>query len=97
MKIVLAAVGRPPGAGGVGPNSTTEDVPVAVAMCPTPVSPHNSSRPHRNRPSDTPPKHRAQKLSTTAAGHYDIYVGDAFARNVTDQLDFLSRHVPVEA
>jgi dienelactone hydrolase len=29
------------------------------------------------------------------AGHFDIYVGDAFERNVADQLDFLARHVPV--
>ncbi|MCA2286935.1 alpha/beta hydrolase, partial [Mycobacterium avium] len=29
------------------------------------------------------------------AGHFDIYVGADFERNVTDQLDFLSRHVPV--
>lgn len=29
------------------------------------------------------------------AGHFDIYVGDDFERNVSDQLDFLSRHVPV--
>jgi len=28
------------------------------------------------------------------AGHFDIYVGDDFERNVTDQLDFLARHVP---
>lgn len=32
-----------------------------------------------------------------AAGHFDIYVGDAFERNVIDQLEFLSRHVPVNA
>ncbi|WP_246284856.1 alpha/beta hydrolase [Gordonia asplenii] len=29
------------------------------------------------------------------AGHFDIYVGEWFERNVTDQLDFLARHVPV--
>ena len=29
------------------------------------------------------------------AGHFEIYVGEWFERNVTDQLDFLSRHVPV--
>lgn len=28
-------------------------------------------------------------------GHFDIYVGDWFERNVADQLDFLTRHVPV--
>lgn len=27
-------------------------------------------------------------------GHFDIYVGDAFERNVSEQLDFLARHVP---
>jgi hypothetical protein len=30
-------------------------------------------------------------------GHFDIYVGAEFERNVTDQLDFLSRHVPAAA
>ncbi len=30
-------------------------------------------------------------------GHFDIYVGDDFERNVTDQLAFLSRHVPATA
>lgn len=29
------------------------------------------------------------------AGHFDIYVGDDFERNVTDQIGFLARHVPV--
>ncbi|WP_183096309.1 alpha/beta hydrolase [Nocardioides stalactiti] len=29
------------------------------------------------------------------AGHFDIYVGDWFERNVAAQLDFLARHVPV--
>ena len=29
------------------------------------------------------------------AGHFDIYLGDAFERNIADQLDFLTRHVPV--
>ncbi len=28
------------------------------------------------------------------AGHFDIYVGEWFERNVTDQLAFLARHVP---
>lgn len=28
-------------------------------------------------------------------GHFDIYVGEAFERNVTEQLAFLNRHVPV--
>lgn len=28
-------------------------------------------------------------------GHFDIYVGDWFERNVTDQLAFLQRHVPI--
>jgi poly(3-hydroxyalkanoate) synthetase len=29
-----------------------------------------------------------------ADGHFDIYVGDAFERVITDQLAFLRRHVP---
>lgn len=28
------------------------------------------------------------------AGHFDIYVGDDFERNIADQLDFLAHHVP---
>ncbi|MFC8178857.1 alpha/beta hydrolase [Rhodococcus sp. NPDC057297] len=31
------------------------------------------------------------------AGHFDIYVGADFERNIADQLDFLGRHVPVTA
>ncbi|MBP2332059.1 S9 family peptidase [Corynebacterium freneyi] len=27
-------------------------------------------------------------------GHFDIYVGNAFERNVSEQLDFHARHVP---
>jgi pimeloyl-ACP methyl ester carboxylesterase len=30
------------------------------------------------------------------AGHFDIYLGDWFETNVTDQLAFLSNHVPVD-
>ncbi|MDQ1181856.1 alpha/beta hydrolase [Rhodococcus sp. SORGH_AS_0301] len=30
------------------------------------------------------------------AGHFDIYVGADFERNIADQLDFLGRHVPVD-
>jgi pimeloyl-ACP methyl ester carboxylesterase len=29
-------------------------------------------------------------------GHFDIYVGAAFERVVTDQLDFLKRHIPLQ-
>lgn len=29
------------------------------------------------------------------AGHFDIYVGEWFERNVADQLGFLARHVPI--
>lgn len=30
------------------------------------------------------------------AGHFDIYIGEWFEKNITDQLDFLARNVPVE-
>lgn len=30
------------------------------------------------------------------AGHFDIYVGEAFERVVADQLDFLERHIPLK-
>ncbi|MFC9876222.1 alpha/beta hydrolase [Nocardia salmonicida] len=31
------------------------------------------------------------------AGHFDIYVGEAFETNVADQLAFLAKHVPIAA
>lgn len=34
------------------------------------------------------------EIKLYAAGHFDIYVGEPFERVVTDQLDFLQRHVP---
>lgn len=34
------------------------------------------------------------ELKLYDAGHFDIYVGGAFERNVTDQLEFLLRHCP---
>lgn len=37
------------------------------------------------------------ETKTYQAGHFDIYVGEHFERNVHDQLDFLRRHVPVAA
>lgn len=37
------------------------------------------------------------EIKLYGTGHFDIYVGDDFERNVADQLDFLSRHVPTEA
>ncbi|WP_260606635.1 alpha/beta hydrolase [Streptomyces sp. WAC08241] len=35
------------------------------------------------------------EIKLYGAGHFDIYVGEDFERNVTDQLAFLTRHVPV--
>lgn len=35
------------------------------------------------------------ELTLTAAGHFDIYVGEAFEQTVTDQLAFLAQHVPL--
>lgn len=31
------------------------------------------------------------------AGHFDIYVGDDFETNIAEQIDFLTRHVPLSA
>ena len=42
-------------------------------------------------------KARKGEIKLYDTGHFDIYVGDAFERNVTDQLAFLSRHVPATA
>lgn len=35
------------------------------------------------------------EVRTYDVGHFDIYDGPAFERNVADQLAFLARHVPV--
>lgn len=35
------------------------------------------------------------EVKTYPFGHFDIYVGDEFERAVTDQLEFLRRHVPL--
>ena len=65
--------------------------PVFFAICDQDtVAPPKPTRRHAAK---TP---RAE-IKYYGAGHDDIYVSDALARNVTDQLDFLSRHVPVEA
>lgn len=37
----------------------------------------------------------AAEIVLTPTGHFDLYVGDAFATNIARQLDFLTRHVPV--
>lgn len=43
-------------------------------------------------------KHAAKaprgEITLYDAGHFDIYVGEDFERNVADQIDFLTRHVP---
>ncbi|MEY1676765.1 alpha/beta hydrolase [Gordonia sp. ABKF26] len=62
--------------------------PIFFAICE-----HDSVAP--SRPTQ---KYAAQsphsEIKLYGAGHFDIYVGDDFERNVSDQLDFLSRHVP---
>jgi len=35
------------------------------------------------------------EIKLYSQGHFDIYVGKAFERVVTDQIDFLKRHVPI--
>jgi len=37
----------------------------------------------------------AGEVQVYPEGHFDIYLGDAFERAVTDQIDFLKRHIPV--
>lgn len=36
------------------------------------------------------------KVRMQPGGHFDIYVGDAFERNVAQQLEFLALHVPTD-
>ncbi|MEH3032919.1 MAG: alpha/beta fold hydrolase [Aeromicrobium erythreum] len=42
-------------------------------------------------------KARRGEVARHEVGHFDIYVGDAFEHVVADELDFLRRHVPVQA
>ena len=37
------------------------------------------------------------EIKLQPGGHFAIYVGDDFEQNVTQQLDFLAAHVPVNA
>jgi fermentation-respiration switch protein FrsA (DUF1100 family) len=37
------------------------------------------------------------EVRTYAVGHFDVYVGDAFERSVSDQLYFLRRHIKAES
>lgn len=38
---------------------------------------------------------RRGEIKLYDTGHFDIYVGEHFERNVSDQIDFLTHHVPV--
>ena len=42
----------------------------------------------------TAPKGEIRRYDT---GHFDIYLGDWFARVIADQIDFVRAHVPVQA
>ncbi|MFL1428130.1 MULTISPECIES: alpha/beta hydrolase [unclassified Nocardiopsis] len=73
------------------PGRRTRDVdcPILFAVCERDtVAPPGPTQRHAARA----PKGEVKLYD---AGHFDIYVGEDFERNVTDQLDFLARHVPV--
>lgn len=73
------------------PGRRAKDVrcPLHVVVCERDtVAPAKQTRRHVERAP------HAEVLSYDT-GHFDIYVGDWFERNVTDQLAFLARHVPV--
>jgi hypothetical protein len=36
-------------------------------------------------------------VRTYPVGHFDVYVGEAFERSVSDQLHFLTRHLTAAA
>ncbi|OBF83793.1 alpha/beta hydrolase [Mycobacterium sp. 852002-51163_SCH5372311] len=72
-----------------GRQARNVDCPIFFAICerdtvapPKPTQQYAAQAPH-------------SEIKLYDAGHFDIYIGDAFERNVTDQLDFLTRHVPV--
>jgi uncharacterized protein len=63
--------------------------PVLFALCrDDTVAPVSASRRHARRAP------RAE-IREYPCGHFDIYVGDAFADAMSDYVDFLRRHVPV--
>jgi fermentation-respiration switch protein FrsA (DUF1100 family) len=65
--------------------------PLHVAVCdPDTVAPTGRTLTHVSRA----PR---GEVTVYPAGHFDIYVGEAFERNVADQLAFLARHVPADA
>ncbi|WP_080736044.1 alpha/beta hydrolase [Rhodococcoides fascians] len=73
------------------PGRSASDVkcPIFFAICerdsvapPTPTQRYAARSPHA-------------EIKLYDAGHFDIYVGADFERNIADQLDFLGRHVPV--
>jgi dienelactone hydrolase len=73
------------------PGRRTKDVacPIFFAICERDtVAPARATQKHAARAPQG-------EIKLYDAGHFDIYVGDWFERNVTDQLDFLARHVPV--
>jgi fermentation-respiration switch protein FrsA (DUF1100 family) len=63
--------------------------PVLFCVCdPDTVAPAKATLRHASRAAN-------KKIRCYPHGHFEIYVGDAFEQVVSDQLDFLSRTVPV--
>ncbi|MCB0889483.1 MAG: alpha/beta hydrolase, partial [Nocardioidaceae bacterium] len=73
------------------PGVKAKDVvcPIMFAVC----------KPDSVAPSKATLRHAAKapkgEIKMYDAGHFDIYVGDDFEQVVADELDFLSRHVPL--
>ncbi|HEY2193897.1 MAG TPA: alpha/beta fold hydrolase [Actinomycetospora sp.] len=74
------------------PGGRTRDVSCPILFC---VCEHDSVAPPK-----ATLRHAARaprgEVRTYDAGHFDIYTGDLFEHVIGDQLDFLTRHVPIE-
>ena len=86
---VTAGVGLMIAAAFPGRSARRVNSPILFCICDTDsVAPAKATARHAR----TAPR---GELKHYPVGHFDIYVGDAFERAVTDQLDFLRRHVPL--
>ncbi|WP_183100885.1 alpha/beta hydrolase [Nocardioides pelophilus] len=71
-----------------GRSAAAVECPILFAVCETDsVAPARATKRHAAKA----PK---GEIRTYPEGHFDIYVGEAFERVVTDQIAFLTRHVP---
>ena len=72
------------------PGKAAKDVRMPILFC---ICDHDSVTPARSRPSPTRSTAPRGEIKRYDAGHFDIYLGDAFEAVVADQIEFLTRHL----